>query len=170
MDPTHTNVILVVVVSPATVAIYRSTDGGAAFSSTGILAQHATPDWSPTIADAVAFEPGASPPVAAAAGPSVGVLLSSDDGASWASAQGNAVTQMFTGLAFSGGNLYVSTLGEGVLKAHVPRFWFRLSRELAAGLRLRGASARSSSRAWSLSCCIWASRSRSARSLLIHSW
>ncbi len=49
------------------------------------------------------------------------------------------------------------------IQTHVPRFWLRLSRVLAAGLRLPDAPARSSSRAWSLSCCIWASRSRSAR-------
>ena len=119
VDPANPSVVLVMVASPA-IAIYRSTDSGTAFSPTTPLTQHPTPDWSPAIADAVAFEPGASPPVAAAAGPAIGILLSTDGGASWASAQGNAVTQMFTGLAFSGGNLYASTLGEGILKTTAP--------------------------------------------------
>ena len=44
-----------------------------------------------------------------------GLYLSSDFGNSWTSIRGNAVPYVFTDAAWSGGRLYASTCGQGVL-------------------------------------------------------
>jgi photosystem II stability/assembly factor-like uncharacterized protein len=118
VDPTNPNVVLVG--GSGATELYRSTDGGLEFSpATSGLEVHSAPD-SISAVLAISFEPGTSPSVVAAAGPSIGVALSSDDGTSWKSGLGNAVSEMFTGLAWSGEYLYASTFGEGILREADP--------------------------------------------------
>src|ERR1700733_11368636 len=55
-----------------------------------------------------------------------------------------------------------------LLTTHVPRFGPGLFGELALAGWFCAGAARMMSRAWSLTCCIWASRLRSVRVLLSH--
>ena len=60
------------------------------------------------------------------------------------------------------------------VQARASELTFRASRwgylgDLAAGLRSSGRASRSMPAAWSLSCCIWVSRSRSLRPFSVHS-
>jgi len=92
--------------------ILRSTDGGATFTfaNTGL-----TPKPFMTLQAVwdLEFDPISHIVAAATAG---GPYISRDLGITWQSIQFNAVPYVFTGLAWSGGYLYVATYGEGVLR------------------------------------------------------
>jgi photosystem II stability/assembly factor-like uncharacterized protein len=91
--------------------IARSVDSGRTFvnSSSGIVIRPA-----PTLTQVwdVSFDTGSETVAAATTG---GPYVSADKGSSWSSLQLNAIPFWFTDLAWSGGNLYASTYGEGVL-------------------------------------------------------
>ncbi len=97
-----------------------STDGGKTFTSANMglgpnPRLYAQP-W-PDPLFAVAYDPNGSGLVAAARWD--GIYLSSDNGASWSSAQGNAVPYAFTSIKWANGDLYATTFGEGIVKLPV---------------------------------------------------
>jgi len=98
--------------------VLKSTDGGATFapSSNGLgTSQDGCRDHSVTW---LRFDPSGSGIMAAAT--ACRVYLSSDLGSNWTSIGGNAVAKTFTDLTWSGGNLYASTFGEGVVRMAFP--------------------------------------------------
>lgn len=97
--------------------VLASSDGGNTFTSasTGLGPNpvlYAQP-W-PDPLFAVAWDPGGSGMAAAARWD--GIYLSSDNGAHWTSAQGNAVPLAFTSVKWVNGTLYATTFGEGIVK------------------------------------------------------
>ncbi len=116
-DPVNTSVILVGTTVVYSGGIFRSTDGGASFSPTNNgLPTTPTPAfwWE---ANGLAFEPN-TPIVSVAT--TVGLFLSTNLGTNWSSISGNVIPDWFTDLQWSGGFLYTSTYGEGVLRLPFP--------------------------------------------------
>ena len=116
VDPADPTLLLVGTLSGA---VYRSTNGGISFSlvTPGPVVYQTSAGGLGGMS--MAFQPGVSRPILVEVGTSIGVVVSQDGGQTWLSAQGNATTQMFTGLAWSSEYLYVSTFGEGVLKTQI---------------------------------------------------
>ncbi len=94
--------------------ILRSTDGGANFSpaNAGLSSRQAQCQAAPI--PHLHLDPAASGVVAAAT--PGGVYISSDFGLNWTSIRGNTVPLSVTEAIWSGGYLYASTCGEGVLQ------------------------------------------------------
>ncbi|MHB8405130.1 MAG: hypothetical protein ACYDCJ_06885 [Gammaproteobacteria bacterium] len=94
--------------------IQRSTDGGADFApaNNGIVPRQVLCE-NAAFAH-IKFDPSGSGLVVTAS-PS-GLYLSSDLGLDWTNIRGNSVPQYFTQAVWSGGYLYASTCGEGVLR------------------------------------------------------
>jgi hypothetical protein len=94
--------------------ILRSTDGGNTFS----LVNNGTTPWSRPgdngAIPAIRFDPSGSGIVAVAH--QSGLYISSDLGNNWTSIHGNAAPYETTGVTWSGGYLYASTDGEGVVR------------------------------------------------------
>ncbi len=99
--------------------ILLSSDGGQSFapanSGVASIAQYDASVKYPAIWQ-ISYEPATGLALAAT---SNGLLVLTSPSSSWHSVAGNAVPQMFTGIAWSSGAVYVSTMGEGVLRAPV---------------------------------------------------
>jgi photosystem II stability/assembly factor-like uncharacterized protein len=122
IDPLNSSIVIVGVSSgtQASGGILRSTDGGRTFtfSNAGIGSQPQYLDstswpavWS------VSFQPNST---LVAAATDNGIYLSTNLGRSWKSIAGNAVSRVFTDVAWSGNTLFASTIGEGVLSTFLP--------------------------------------------------
>ncbi len=101
--------------------VLKSTNGGSTFtlSNQGITMAY---NWQMNEVQGlsmwtVKFDPENPSIVALATGG--GIFLSNDYGSTWSSIKNNAIPDLFTDIAWSGNNLYVSTYGEGVLQAIV---------------------------------------------------
>ncbi len=99
--------------------VLRSTDGGANFSpvNNGISSQTLHTLWTGSTY-AIRYDPSGSG--IAGVGTQTGLYLTSDNGGYWVDIRANAVPYIFSDLTWSGGYLYVSTLGEGVLRMTFP--------------------------------------------------
>lgn len=123
VNPANPNEIMVGMSGPpgqSDGGVLVSADGGKTFAaaSAGLgpnPALYAQP-W-PDPLFAVAYDPGGSGMAAAARWD--GIYLSSDNGAHWTSAQGNAVPFAFTSVKWVSGTLYATTFGEGIVKIQV---------------------------------------------------
>ncbi|HEY6444856.1 MAG TPA: hypothetical protein VIY53_00235 [Acidobacteriaceae bacterium] len=123
VNPANSNDVLVGMSGPPQQSdggVLVSADGGSTFASASaglgpnpVLYPQPWPD--PLFA--LAFDPGGSGIVAAARWD--GIYLSSDKGAHWISAQGNAVPFAFTSLKWVNGTLYATTFGQGIVKLSV---------------------------------------------------
>ncbi len=118
-DPVNTSVILVGTSTPPASGggIFRSTNGGASFSPTnnGLPTTPTHAFW--WEANGLAFEPNTS---IVGVATTVGLFLSTNLGKNWSSISGNVIPNWFTDLQWSGGFLYTSTYGEGVLRLPFP--------------------------------------------------
>ena len=117
VDPANPSVVLVgmseVNLEPLC-GVLRSTDGGNTFS----LVTNGMQPWVASTENgaipSIRFDPSGSGIVAVAH--QSGLYLSSDLGKNWTNIRGNAVPYVFTGVTWSGGYLYASTDGEGVVR------------------------------------------------------
>lgn len=102
--------------------VLLSTDGGKTFhpASQGLadMSRYTSGESLPAIWQ-VSFEPNGALALAATMNGLYEWTSSSDR---WRSVQGNALTNAFTGIAWSGATVYVSTLGEGVIDAPLSDF------------------------------------------------
>jgi photosystem II stability/assembly factor-like uncharacterized protein len=124
VDPVDSRIVLVGLnVGPwRDGGIFRSTNGGVSFTAANNGLSSTAPPygfgyegvWS------VRFNPATEKRFVAAA-LSNGIYLSTDLGATWHPASANAIPRFFTGVAWSAGYLYASTLGEGILRSESPR-------------------------------------------------
>jgi len=118
VEPSNPQIILLGMSRPAPCGgLLRSTDGGANFGSVNTGVENRPTQVAGCFAPThphVAYDPSGSGVVAAAA--NSGLYLSSDQGSNWANIRGNAVPYVFTQPVWSGGFLYASTCGEGVLR------------------------------------------------------
>jgi photosystem II stability/assembly factor-like uncharacterized protein len=118
VDPSNSqNVLIGMSQPPPNGGILVSTNGGASFvqANSGISVNSV----SNIVCQAAAvphlrFDPSGSGLMAAAT--NSGAYTSSNLGTNWSSISGNAVPYAFTDLVWSGGNLYASTCGEGILR------------------------------------------------------
>jgi hypothetical protein len=118
IDPMNAQLILVAMTGNLiSCGILRSTDGGVNFSpsTSGLLTSRQCcacndVDNIPHLR----VDPGSSGAVAAAT--LSGVYISTDFGLNWSSIRGNTVPYSVTEASWSGGYLYESTCGEGVLR------------------------------------------------------
>ncbi len=94
--------------------VLRSTDGGAHFVQFNNGIQGRPNPCGAAAVPHIRFGPSGSGIVAAAT--NSGLYISSDLGDHWTNIRGNAVPYSFTEPAWSGGYLYASTCGEGVLR------------------------------------------------------
>ncbi len=121
VDPADPRVVLVGLANSAGTGggVWRSTNGGASFTRAdrGIAAG---PTLAPFSVWSVGFQPNSARPLVAVATAS-GAFVSADRGARWQSIRFNAEPRWFTGIAWSGGYLYMSTYGEGVLRVPASR-------------------------------------------------
>lgn len=111
----HSIMLLGMTAPPPCGGILQSTNGGASFTqmNNGIIARSVQCE-NAAVAH-IKYDPSGSGAVVAAT--NGGLYISGDNGATWTNLQGNAVPHIFTDAVWSGGSLYASTCGEGVLKA-----------------------------------------------------
>jgi hypothetical protein len=117
VDPANPSVVFVGMsaegVNPSC-GILRSTDGGNTFT----LVNNGTTPWARPgdngAIPAIRFDPSGSGIVAVAH--QSGLYISSDLGNNWTSIHGNAAPYQTTGVTWSGGYIYASTDGEGVIR------------------------------------------------------
>lgn len=119
IDPANPQIILVAMngIPILSCGILRSTDGGANFSASTGASQSLSPRQQGCNTNNIPnlqVDPGTSGSVAAAT--PAGVYISTDFGLNWTSIRGNTVPLSVTGAIWSGGYLYESTCGEGVLR------------------------------------------------------
>jgi len=119
VNPVNTQIILVATTGTPILScgILRSTDGGANFSaSTGLsqILSSRQQGCNTSSIPSLQVDPSTSGAIAAAT--PAGVYLSTDFGLNWTSIRGNTVPLSVTEAIWSGGYLYESTCGEGVLR------------------------------------------------------
>ena len=123
INPANPQMILVAMQNGSILScgILRSTDGGGSFSASTGVTQSLSPrqqGCNTNPVPSLQVDPGASGAVAAAT--PAGVYISTDFGLNWTSIRGNTVPLSVTGAIWSGGYLYESTCGEGVLRLSFP--------------------------------------------------
>jgi len=119
IDPANPQIILVAMNGTPILScgILRSTDGGTNFSASTGVSQSLSPrqqGCNTSNIPSLQVDPGTSGAVAAAT--PAGVYISTDFGLNWTSIRGNTVPLSVTEAIWSGGYLYESTCGEGVLR------------------------------------------------------
>jgi photosystem II stability/assembly factor-like uncharacterized protein len=122
VDPANSRIVLVGLSQGpwASGGIVRSANGGLSFvQANSGLSSIAPPYGMGYDVWSVRFDPGSAAPFVAAA-LSNGIYVSTDLGATWLPARANAIPSFFTGVAWSAGYLYASTLGEGILRSDSP--------------------------------------------------
>ena len=115
IDPSNSqNVLLGTSALPPQGGLFLSTDGGKTFNAvnTGLSSAYGLAYGSAIFA--VGVYQG-TPGILAAATWS-GLYLSSDMGVHWTNIRGNAIPYLFTDVTWSGGCMYATTFGEGVLE------------------------------------------------------
>ena len=118
INPANSDAILSTIFGCAGGAIMRSTDGGATFTVASNGVYNRPTQCGTGVVPQLTLDPSGSGIVAAAT--TGGVFLSSDFGSNWTSIRGNTVPYPATQAVWSGGYLYASTCGEGVLRLPFP--------------------------------------------------
>jgi len=120
IDPANPQIVLAGMngVPILSCGILRSTDGGANFSASTAGLSSRQQGCNTNYIPHLQVDPGSSGAVAAAT-PN-GVYISTDFGLNWTSIRGNTVPLSVTEAIWSGGHLYESTCGEGVLRISFP--------------------------------------------------
>jgi photosystem II stability/assembly factor-like uncharacterized protein len=114
INPTNPDEIMTTIFGCGGGAIFRSTDGGLTFAVASNGIYNRPTQCNSAVVPHLTLDPSGSGIVAAAT--TGGLFLSSDFGSNWTSIRGNTVPYPVSQAVWSGGYLYQSTCGEGVLR------------------------------------------------------